>query len=491
MTLLNANTMGSLGLKAQLPLYDRSAVRAGIVHVGVGGFHRAHQAMYIDDLLNKGEALEWGICGIGLLPRDAHMRDVLRAQDCLYTLVLKYPDGRWEPRVIGALVDYLYAPDDPDAVIEKMAGPSVRIVSLTVTEGGYNIDPVTHQFDLSVPAVAADLHNDQPVTVFGFVTEALARRRRRGVAPFTVMSCDNVAGNGHVARQAFIGFARAKDPDLADWLENCARFPNSMVDRITPQTTDEDRAAITERFGIVDGWPVVAEPFSQWVLEDSFSVGRPRYEDAGVQVVDDVEPYEMMKLRLLNAGHQVLGCLGHLAGYRMLHDVAQDPLFADLLMGYLDHEATPTLRPVPGIDLSAYKLELLVRFSNASTGDTVARICTDVSDRIPTFLVPVVRDQLASGGEVGRGVAVVAGWARYCEATDEQGQPIEINDRRRDSLVAAARAYGDDPLSFVRQRDLFGDLAEDPRFSRPYLAVLASLHDRGARWTIANLGTLV
>jgi mannitol 2-dehydrogenase len=305
------------------------------------------------------------------------------------------------------------------------------------------------------------------------------------------MSCDNVAGNGHVARRAFIGFARAKDPDLAEWLENGARFPNSMVDRITPQTTDEDRAAVTERFGIVDGWPVVAEPFLQWVLEDSFSVGRPRYEDAGVQVVDDVEPYEMMKLRLLNAGHQVLGCLGQLAGYRMLHDVAQDPLFANLLMGYLDHEATPTLRPVPGIDLAAYKLDLLARFSNASTGDTVARICTDASDRISTFLVPVVRDQIASGGEMYRGVAVVAGFARYCEAIDEQGRPIEINDRRRDALVAAARAYGEDPLSFVRQRDLFGDLADDPRFSRPYLAVLASLHDRGAHWTIANLGALV
>ena len=489
--MLNANTLGSLGQKARLPLYDRSAVRAGIVHIGVGGFHRAHQAVYIDDLLNQGEALDWGICGVGLLPRDARMRDVMRAQDSLYTLVLKHPDGNWEPRVIGSIVDYLYAPDDPDAVIEKMAEPSVRIVSLTVTEGGYNIDPVTHEFDLSVPGVAADLRNDQPVTVFGFVTEALARRRRRGLAPFTVMSCDNVAGNGHVARQAFIGFARAKSPDLAEWLENVARFPNSMVDRITPQTTDEDRAAVTERFGIVDGWPVVAEPFLQWVLEDSFSAGRPRYEDVGVQVVDDVEPYEMMKLRLLNAGHQVLACLGTLAGYRMLHDVAQDPVFADLLMGFLDREATPTLRPVPGIDLAAYKLDLLARFSNASTGDTVARICTDASDRISTFLVPVVRDQIASGGEMYRGVAVVAGFARYCEMVDDQGRPIELNDRKRDALVAAASAYGEDPLSFVRQRDLFGDLAEDPRFSRPYLAIIASLRERGTRWTIANLESLV
>ena len=491
MTLLSSNTMGSFGPQVEFPSYDRSAVRAGVVHIGVGGFHRAHQAMYIDSLMNKGQAMDWGICGVGVQARDARMRDVLLAQDGLYTLVLKHPDGRWEPRVIGSIVDYLYAPDDPGAVIEKMAEPAVRIVSLTVTEGGYNINHLTHQFDITAPSVAADLRSDRPATVFGLVTAALALRRRRGVAPFTVMSCDNISSNGKVAHTAFTAFARAKDPDLADWVDSCARFPNSMVDRITPQTTDEDRAAITERFGIADGWPVVAEPFAQWVLEDNFADGRPPYEDAGVQVVEDVEPYEMMKLRLLNAGHQVLGCLGHLAGYRMLDDVARDPLFAGLLVGYLDREGAPTLRPVPGIDLAAYKRELVARFSNPGTGDTVARICTDISDRIPNFLVPVVRDQLASGGEIGRSVAVVAGWARYAEGADEDGRPIEIVDNRKEALMAAARRYAVDPLAFVRQRDLFGDLAEDPRFARPYLAVLHSLHAHGARWTIANLDVLI
>ena len=491
MTLLRARTLESFAPVAELPHYDRSAVRPGIVHVGVGGFHRAHQAMYIDRLMNKGEAMDWGICGVGLLPKDERMRDVMSAQDGLYTLVVKHPDGKWEPRVIGSIVEYLYAPDDPDAVIEKMADPSIRIVSLTVTEGGYNIDHFTHQFDLTFPPVAADLHSDRPATVFGLVTAALARRSERGVAPFTIVSCDNVSSNGHVARTAFTAFARATRPDLADWMDSHVRFPNSMVDRITPQTTDEDRAEIAERFGIDDGWPVVAEPFAQWVLEDDFSEGRPRYEEVGVQVVDDVEPYEMMKLRLLNAGHQVLGCLGHLAGYRMLHDVAQDPLFAELLMRYLDREGTPTLRAVPGIDLADYKRELLARFSNAGTRDTVARICTDVSDRIPTFLVPVIRDRLAAGGEVGRGVAVVAGWARYAEGVDEQGNTIEIVDSRKDALTEAARRYPVDPLGFVRQTELFGDLAEDPRFAGPYLAVLASLHDRGARRTIADLDALV
>jgi mannitol 2-dehydrogenase len=339
--------------------------------------------------------------------------------------------------------------------------------------------------------VVADLHNDCPATVFGLITEALTRRRRRGIRPFTVLSCDNVPANGQVARTALTAFARARAPELGEWARTHVRFPNSMVDRITPQTTDEDRAEISERFGIADRWPVVAEPFSQWFFEDDFSDGRPAYEHAGAQVVDDVEPYEMMKLRLLNAGHQVLGCLGYLAGYRMLHEAAQDPLFAGLLLGYMDREATPTLRPVPGTDLPTYKRELIERFSNAGTGDTVARQCVDVSDRIPTFLLPVVRDQLARGGEVGRAAAAVAGWARYAEGVDEQGNAIDVIDGRRDAIMAAARRYPADPLAFVRQKDIFGDLADDPRFAAPYLAVLASLHAHGARRALARLSVLI
>jgi mannitol 2-dehydrogenase len=491
MTLLNASTMESLGARAQLPRYDRRAVSTGIVHIGVGGFHRAHHAMYVDRLMNDGEAMDWGICGVGLLAGDARMRDTLTAQDGLYTLVLKYPDGTWQPQVIGSIVEYLYAPDDPDAVVEKMADEAVRIISLTITEGGYNIDPLTRRFDLTAPAVVADLHNDRPATVFGLITEALTRRRRRGIRPFTVLSCDNVPANGQVARTALTAFARARAPELGEWARTHVRFPNSMVDRITPQTTDEDRAEISERFGIADRWPVVAEPFSQWFFEDDFSDGRPAYEHAGAQVVDDVEPYEMMKLRLLNAGHQVLGCLGYLAGYRMLHEAAQDPLFAGLLLGYMDREATPTLRPVPGTDLPTYKRELIERFSNAGTGDTVARQCVDVSDRIPTFLLPVVRDQLARGGEVGRAAAAVAGWARYAEGVDEQGNAIDVIDGRRDAIMAAARRYPADPLAFVRQKDIFGDLADDPRFAAPYLAVLASLHAHGARRALARLSVLI
>ena len=489
---LNTGTLSSLGSAIEVPHYDRTRISTGIVHVGVGGFHRAHHAMYLDRLMNAGAALDWGICGVGLLPTDAKMRDVLRAQDGLYTLVTKHPDGSWDPRVIGSIVEYLFAPDDPDAVIEKMADPATRIVSLTVTEGGYNISHLTGQFDLTTPAVAADLEAAaSPTTVFGLVTEALRRRRDGGIEPFTVLSCDNVRGNGQVARLAFTTFALARDAGLGEWIEDRVSFPDSMVDRITPQTTDKDRKEVGRRFGIDDGWPVMSEPFVQWVLEDSFGRGRPPYEDAGVQVVDDVEPYELMKLRLLNAGHQVVGYFGYLAGFREVHEAAQDPLLSQLLLAYMDREATPTLSPVPGIDLPAYKRELITRFSNPGIRDTLTRLCADSSNRIPPFLLPVVRAQLASGGEVGRSAAVVASWARYAEGMDEQGQPIDIVDVRKDQLAAAARRYGDDPLSFLRVRDVFGDLADEEPFTTPYLAVLESLHIRGARETLARIDTLV
>jgi len=250
-TQLGTVTLGALGNEVGVPRYDRTAVRAGIVHFGVGGFHRAHQAMYLDRLMNDGKALDWGICGIGVLPQDRRMADVMEAQDGLYTLVVKYPDGTLEPRVIGSIVDYLFAPDDPSAVLAKMADPATRIVSLTITEGGYHVNQVTGELDASDPGLTADLApGATPGTAFGFVIEALARRRSEGTAPFTVMSCDNIPGNGHVARKMLTAFARLKDPELADWIEREVRFPNSMVDRITPVTTDADRDALGSAFGV-------------------------------------------------------------------------------------------------------------------------------------------------------------------------------------------------------------------------------------------------
>ena len=388
----------------------------------MGAFHRAHQALVIDRLLRAGLANDWAITGVGVLPGDARMRDALVPQSGLYTLVEKSPDGTWSPRVIGSVIEYLFAPDDPEAVIERMADPATRIVSLTVTEGGYNFNQATGAFDDTNPDVQHDLDpGAAPRTIFGLITEALARRRARGIPAFTIMSCDNIQGNGHVAHGVFSAFARLKDPELAAWIEANVRFPNSMVDRIVPATTDADRAQVLERFGIADAWPVVCEPFFQWVLEDSFSDGRPPYEQAGVQIVEHVEPYELMKLRLLNAGHQALAYPGHLMGYRLVHEASQDPLIARYLLRYMEDEATPTLRPVPGIDLDAYRHELIARFSNAQIRDTVARLAFDASDRIPKFLVPVIQERLAARQPVPLSAAIVATWARYSEGVDEQG----------------------------------------------------------------------
>jgi len=484
-TKLASGSLGDLGPDVEVPSYDRSKVSSGIVHFGVGGFHRAHQAMYVDALINRGEALDWGITGVGVLDGDRRMGDVLHAQDCLYTLVVKDPDGKMHPRVVGSIVDFLFAPDDPDAVLRVLTDPATRIVSLTVTEGGYHVNQATGEFDADDTAIQADLQEGAtPSTMFGFVTEALARRREAGAEPFTVMSCDNIQGNGEVAHRMIGAFARLTDPELADWIDQHVAFPSCMVDRITPVTTDHDRSVLAERFGVEDGWPVVCEPFTQWALEDRFPTGRPPYERVGVQLVPDVEPYELMKLRLLNASHQALCYLGYLAGYRYAHEVCSDDLFTGFLLGYMDDEATPTLAPVPGVDLTAYKHQLIERFANPEIRDTLARLCAESSDRIPKWLLPVVRQQLETGGPVRRSALVVASWARYAEGVDEAGDPIEIVDRRKEAVTARAARQGEDRLAFLRDPDLFGDLVDDEPFIEEYVAALDSLHERGARATL-------
>ncbi|GAB13344.1 mannitol dehydrogenase [Arthrobacter globiformis NBRC 12137] len=488
MQTLSNSSLPGMPAPVAVPSYDRTKLTAGIVHFGVGGFHRAHQAMYLDRLMNAGLAHDWAICGVGVLPGDARMKQVMDSQDCLYTLVVKNPDGSREARVIGSIIEYLFAPNDPEPVIEKMASEQIRIVSLTVTEGGYNFHHVTGDFNAENPDVIHDLQpGATPKTTFGLVTEALARRRERGLAPFTVMSCDNIQGNGDVARRMFTAFANLKDPGLGAWIAESVPFPNSMVDRITPVTTDDDRAAIAGEFGVGDAWPVVCEPFEQWVLEDHFSLGRPPFDDAGVQLVDDVEPYELMKLRLLNASHQGMCYFGYLAGYRYAHEAAQDPLFARFLLDYMDREATPTLQPVPGIDLGSYKRTLIERFSNQHVRDTLARLCAESSDRIPKWLLPVIRLNLDNGGEIHRSAAIVASWARYAEGTDEQGNPVDVVDRLKEPLMAAAARQREEPLAFIANREVFGDLADNGRFVDAYTRVLGELHSDGAAAALQSL----
>lgn len=484
---LSSATVDQAAAGVDRPAYDRGAVAPGIVHIGVGGFHRAHMAYAIDRLLTIGRAEEWGICGVGLLETDTRIRDALAEQDHLYTLDVRGADGDEQLRVIGSVIGFLYAPDDPEAVIERLAASSTRMVSMTITEGGYNIDQITGEFDLSAPAVAEDLVATVPRTIFGFVTEALRRRRARGLEAFTVLSCDNIERNGDVAATAFLAFADARDAELAAWIRSTVSFPSSMVDRITPATTADDVERVSSRLGLGDAWPVVCEPFFQWVVEDRFPAGRPPLELADVHLVDDVEPYELMKLRLLNASHQALCYFASLLGYRLVHEAVADPLIRELIVRYMDDEATSTLADVPGVDLPVYKATLVERFSNPGVRDTVARLCADSSNRIPSWLLPVIRERLRSGGSVRFSAAIVASWARYAEAVDEEGRVVDVVDTRKDVLIPLAQSQRTSPRAFIENRSLFGDLADDDRFVTDYLATLADLHTVGARTTLERL----
>lgn len=476
------------GSTFSIPTYDRSNLKPSIVHFGVGGFHRAHQARYLDELLNAGET-NFAIAGMGVLPGDQRMRDILKEQDYLYTLIARDPEGNEDVRVIGSIVDYVWTPEDPAGAVEYLANPEIKIVSLTVTEGGYNFNQVTHEYDLTTPAVAEDLKDpENPRTVFGLVVQALKVRRDRGITPFTVMSCDNIQANGAMARKMFTSHARALDSELASWIEENVPFPNSMVDRITPATTDDDRAYVAEKLGYEDGWPVVTEDFIQWVLEDNFVDGRPAYEKVEVQVVDDVEPYEKLKLRMLNSSHQGLCYLGHLAGYHYVDDAVNNPLIEELLLRYMREEAMPTLDELPDTDVDAYAKTLISRFTNEAIKDTVPRLCAESSDRIPKWLMPVVQDNLKDGGKVDLSAAIVASWARYAEGTDEKGEPIKIVDNAEEKVRAAAQAQlGDDELAFLRDKDFFGEVVNDERFTKPYLEVLRSLHEVGSINTLEKI----
>ena len=487
MPTLDSASLATLDPSVAVPGYDRAGVRSAVVHFGVGAFHRAHEAMFLDRVLSAGST-EWGICGVGIMPFDLAMRDALVAQDDLYTLVTTSPERETEARVIGSIVEYLYAPDDPRAVLDKLVDPSTRIVSLTITEGGYGVDDATGAFRPQDAGTLADLAGGTtPVSVLGYLTAALRQRREAGTPPFTVMSCDNIQGNGHVARTAVLGFAHHLDPELAEWIAQNVSFPNPMVDRITLVTTDRTRAELLVDFGIEDRWPVHSESFVQWVLEDAFPLGRPPLEDVGVQLVADVEPYELMKLRLLNASHQAMSYLGILSGATYVHEVCTDPLFTGFLRGYMHHEAIPTLRPVPGIDLDAYCEQLIARFSSEAIRDTLARQVVDGSDRIPKFLLPVVREQLAAGRGIARAALVLAAWSVFLEGRTEAGDATPAVDRRLEDLRAAVASEAVTPGSFLDYEPVFGNLGADPALRTAFVAARRALAEHGARGAIAAI----
>lgn len=460
---LTERSLSPLSQRVAVPNYDRRTIPYGIVHFGVGGFHRSHQALYLDHYLEQNPGCAWSICGVGLLEFDQKMRDVMQSQDNLYTLVERSPASD-EARVIGSITQYLFAPDDREKVIETLASPHCRIVTLTITEGGYYVVEGTGDFDLNHPTIQHDLQNPaQPYGVYGFLTAALERRRQRGIPAFTVLSCDNIQGNGDMAAKMLTAFATHQDPDLGRWIEDNVAFPNSMVDRITPSTTPSDIEMVREQFGIQDEWPVVAEPFLQWVIEDKFSNGRPAWESVGVQMTEDVKPYEMMKLRLLNASHSLIGYLGVLLGYTYTSEAMGDPLIRQAVEGLMD-EVIPTLPPLPGIQLSRYKQTLIQRFSNPKVRDQLSRLCLNGSDKIPKFILGSVRDQLTKGEAIPSLSFAIAIWFRYLSGTDDQGRAIAIEDPLAPLLTDRALAQNGDPTALLQIEALFGSLAKDTAF---------------------------
>lgn len=428
MVALRAASLADLPERVGRSAYDRSRVQAGIAHLGVGNFHRAHQAVYLDRCLSLPGQEGWGICGIGVIDSAAERAkaQAMARQDGLYTLTLFPPQAEPSSQVVGSIVEYLFAPADPAAVLAKLADPKVRIVSMTITEGGYNIDEATGEFQLEAPDVAHDLaHPHAPRTVFGFLAAALARRRAAGLPPFTVLSCDNLRHNGDVARRAVLAFATAREPALAEWIDANATFPNGMVDGITPAVTPADVARLNALTGIDDEVPVFAEGFVQWVLEDRFCAGRPALEQVGVQFTSDVDAFEQVKLRILNASHSMLAYPGLLGGYRLVHEAMADPRILGYLRAFLDRDVIPLLTAPPGMTLEGYRDLVLTRFSNPAIHDQLSRITSDGASKIPVFLGDTIRACLERGADHERLAFLMAAFTRYLRGVDDAGQRFE------------------------------------------------------------------
>ena len=483
MTKLSLANLPAIGKTLKVPNYKRSDLKAGILHFGIGNFHRAHLAVYLDDLFNKGLNHDWALVGAGVMAFDENVRQKLIAQDFL-TTVVEQDNDLSTAHITGPLVDFI-PPGDKPALLAKLADPSIRIVSMTITEGGYFIDPATQKFDPKHPAIAKDgVNPDDPATVFGFIVAGLKVRKAKGTAPFTVMSCDNVPHNGVVAKNAVVGLAKLSDPAFADWIAANVAFPNGMVDRITPATSDRERKICLEQFGVEDQWPVFCEEFRQWVVEDHFPLGRPEWEKVGAEFVKDVTPWEYMKIRILNGGHAVIAYISGLMDIHFVHDAMANPLVKAYLKKVTDDEIRPTVHPVPGTDLVAYQTLIDRRFSNPKIADTVRRLCLDGSNRQPKFIVPPISDRLKNGKSINGLALESALWCRYCFGTTDSGKVIEPNDPNWDALQARAKKAKDRPLEWLEMSEVYGDVGGNPEMQRLFTQYLNAIWKDGAEATV-------
>lgn len=479
---LSLATLAEAAKTAAVPAYERASLKAGIVHFGVGNFHRAHQAIYLDDLFNAGSDHDWAIIGAGVLPSDAAMRDKLAAQDFL-TTVVEQDNNKTAARVTGPMIDILPV-GEPAVIIAKLADPTIRIVSMTITEGGYFID-ASGKFNPAHPAIAADGQNPAtPKTVFGLIVAGLKARKEKGIEPFTVMSCDNIPHNGVVTANAIVGTAKLSDPAFADWIKTNVSFPNGMVDRITPATSQREIDFLKENFGIEDNWPVYCEEFKQWVLEDKFPMGRPALEKVGVTFVPDVTPYEHMKIRILNGGHATIAYPAALMDIHFVHEAMENDLIRAFLAKLENEEIIPIVPPVPDTSLADYFKLIERRFLNPKIADTIPRLAQDGSNRQPKFILPSTLDNLRQGKDVVGLALVSALWCRYFFGKSDSGKEIVFNDASAERLHAAAVKAKDHPAAFLVFDDIFGEVAKSDLFRKRFAHALKTLWEKGTKETL-------
>ncbi len=475
---LSLATLDRLPKDIRRPDYDRSALNAGIVHIGLGNFHRAHQAWYLHCLFQKGLCRDWAIIGAGVRLNDVAQRENLKAQDYLTTLIELDPSGI-SAEVIGSMIGYVPIEDDNAALIARMADPAIRIVSLTVTEGGYFIDPASGGFDARHPDIRHDAANpDKPRTAFGAMVAALRQRRDNGSGPFTGQSCDNLQANGRILRQTVVSLARMTDPELAAWIDGTCSFPNSMVDCIVPATGPAE-LNLARSLGIDDRAPVTHEGFRQWVIEDDFCAGRPDWDRAGAVFSDRVHDYEAMKLRVLNAGHQILANVGEVLSLGTISECMAHPLIAPMFSKVQRDEIVPHIKPTPGVAPLDYVDLVSRRFANPCVVDTTRRVAFDGSSRHTGFVLPTIRDALVSGAPIAGLALVEALWARMCYGIREDGSAIDPNDPHWDTLRITARAAKDRPETWLEQRQFYGDLGENADFGDAFSKSLSEIWSDG------------
>ncbi len=483
--MLSLSTLSGIPSNVGRPAYDVTKVGVGIMHISLGAFHRAHQEVYTDDVLAQSGG-DWGICGIGAMTSDKALVEHLRQQNSLFTVMTR--GQKAEARIIGALREVMLMPENPAAVIERLADPSIKILSFTITEKGYCHDPQTGLLNPQHPLIAHDLaHPDAPQSAIGLAVAGLKARYEKNLPPFTVMSCDNLPGNGNKTKSIVLAFAKLLDAKLAAWIEATVAFPNTMVDRITPVTADADKEFFNGRFGYHDNGLVTCEPFRQWILEDNFPQGRPAWEKAGAQFVEDVHPYELAKIRLLNVSHTVFAYPAHLMRHVWVNEGASDPLLARYVRRVMDLEITPTLPPVPGIELESYKTTIIERFANPAIKDTWERICSDGSQKIANQLLPIVRERFAKNQSADGLILLVAAWFRYLNCKHDDGTAFGLNDPMAERLHKLAVAGGVDPTGLLKIKEIFGDdLPKDPRFADQIKNDLEAIYQKGVAQVIAD-----